>query len=131
MPKHEIFHRAGHPVSEEIKGIVEKYFDAKEIEKLERLGGRILISVAAPYKPKIRKNINIDEEFVSKLKSEKKNFDKLKGILDELSIKQLKKICELMNQPVRSNANSEEIKRELIRSIQAEDYWNSITRNGN
>ena len=130
MPKYEILHRAGQPVSEEIRWIVEKYFDVKEIEKLERLGGRVLISVAAPYKPKIKKNIHIDEVFVSSLKSEKKNFDELKRILDELSIKKLKELCGLMNQPVRSSANSEEIKRELIRSLQAEDYWNSITRNG-
>lgn len=131
MPKHEIFHEAGQPVTDETRWIIKKYFDHKEIEKLERLGGRILISVAAPYNRKVKKDINIDGEFISTLKSKRQDFKELKTILDELSVKQLKKVCNMMNHPVQSSATSEEIKRELIRSIQAQDYWNSISLDKN
>ena len=128
MPKHEIFHKPGDQVSEEIRLIIDKYFDPKQARKLERLGGRILISIATPYKRRAKKEININEEFMSILTSKKRDSDALKSLLDELSIKQLKEVCQEMGHPVRSNATSEEIKRELIRSIQAEDYWNSISK---
>lgn len=128
MPKHEIIHKAGEPVRDDVRWIIDKYFNPKEIEKLERLGGRILISIAAPYKRKIRKKIVIDESFISELKGKKKDTDELKKILDELSVKHLKALCLLINQPVRTNDTAEEIKREIIRNIQAEDYWKSISQ---
>ena len=129
MPKHEIIHKAGQTVSDEIKGIVDRYFDPKEIEKFERLGGRILISIATPYKVKKSRKIAIDEAFISNLKSKKDDIQELRTILDELTIKQLKEVCNFINQPVRSSASSEEIKRELVRSLQAEDFWGRISRN--
>ena len=52
MPKYEIIHKAGEPVAKETKWILDRFFDLKEVKKLERLGGRILISIAAPYKAK-------------------------------------------------------------------------------
>lgn len=128
MPKHEIFHKPGDPVSDQIKWIIDKYFDPKEVEKLERLGGRILISIAAPYKRKMKKEIAIDEEFITNLRSHRRDTATLKTLLDELSIKQLRTVCQTMEHPLKSNAKSEEIKRELIRSMQAEDFWSSISQ---
>lgn len=129
MPKHEIFHKPGNPVSEEIRLIIDKYFDAKQVRRLERLGGRILISIASPYKRRPKKGITINQEFMSILTSKKSDSNALKTLLDELSIKQLKEVSREMGHPMRSNATAEEIKRELIRSIQAEDFWNSISKN--
>ena len=131
MPKHEIIHKAGQPITEEIRWIVDRYFDLKEIEKLERLGGRILISIATPYKSKKPKGITIDETFVDNLKSNRNDVVELRNILDGLTIKQLKEACSLIKHPVRSNATSEGIKRELVRSLQAEDFWSRISHNNN
>jgi len=128
MPKHEIFHKAGEPISSEITYIVEKYFSKKEIQKLERLGGRILISVAAPYKSKTKESFTIDEAFIDKLKTNQSETSELKNILDQLPVKQLREICSILGQPVRSNAVAEEIKRELIRNLQSEEYWQRISR---
>ena len=128
MPKYEIIHKAGQAVNEEIKWIIDKYFDPKEIERLQRLGGRILISIATPYKGKRKKEITIDKSFIENLKLNRNHIDELRGILDELTIKQLKEVCNFINQPVRSSASSEEIKRELVRSLQAEDFWSRISR---
>ncbi|MCK4830780.1 hypothetical protein KA005_84490, partial [bacterium] len=123
MPKYEIIHKAGEPVTDEIRWILDRFFDLKEVKKLERLGGRILISIAAPYKAKKSKEITIDESFVNNLKSNRNDVAALRNILDGLTVKLLKEICGLIKQPVRSNATSEEIKRELVRSLQAEDFW--------
>ena len=129
MPKYEIIHKAGEPVTDEIRWILDRFFDLKEVKKLERLGGRILISIAAPYKAKKSKEITIDDSFVNNLKSNRNDVAALRNILDGLTIKQLKEICGLIKQPVRSNATSEEIKRELVRSLQAEDFWSRISQN--
>ncbi len=130
MPKYEIFHKAGEPISSEITYIVEKYFSKKEIQKLERLGGRILISVAAPYKSKTKESFTIDEAFIEKLKSNQSETVELKKILDKLLVKQLRDLCKILGQPIRSNAVAEEIKRELIRNLQSEEYWQRISKKG-
>jgi hypothetical protein len=128
MPKHEIFHKAGEPVSSEVRYIIDKYFNEKEIKKLERLGGRILLSVSAPYKKKNKEIIAIDQGFIDKLKSNQDKTDELKKMLDRLTVKQLKKLCTALDQPVRSSAVAEEIKRELIRNLQSEEYWQRISK---
>ena len=131
MPKYEIIHKAGEPVTDEIRWILDRFFDLKEVKKLERLGGRILISIAAPYKAKKSKEITIDDSFVNNLKSNRNDVVALRNILDGLTIKQMKEICGLIKQPVRSNATSEGIKRDLVRSLQAEDFWRRISHNNN
>ena len=131
MPKYEIIHKAGEPVTDEIRWILDRFFDLKEVKKLERLGGRILISIAAPYKTKKSKEITIDDSFVNNLKSNRNDVAVLRNILDGLTIKQLKEICGLIKQPVRSNATSEEIERELVRCLRAEDFWKRISHNNN
>jgi len=127
MPKHEIVHKAGQPVTDEIKEIVDKYFEAKEIEKLERLGGRILISISSPYRRKSQKKIVVDEQFVKSLISKKSNTSILMEMLDDLFSKQLKEICKIIKQPVKSNSTIESLKKEIIRNIQAESIWKSIS----
>lgn len=130
MPKHEIFHKAGEPISSEIRYIIQKYFSEKEIQKLERLGGRVLISVSAPYKTKTEEKFTIDEIFIEKLRSNQSKTAELKKILDKLPVKQLRELCIILGQPVRSNAVAEEIKRELIRNLQSEEYWQRISKKG-
>lgn len=128
MPKHEIFHKAGEPISSEIRYIIDKYFSEKEIQKLERLGGRILLSVSAPYKTKTKEIFTINDKFIDELRSNQNETSELKKILDKLSVKQLRELCKRLVQPVRSNAVAEEIKRELIRNLQSEEYWQRISK---
>lgn len=130
MAKHEIFHKAGEPISSEIRYIIEKYFSEKEIKKLERLGGRILLSVSAPYKIKPKETFTIDKMFIDNLRSNQSKTGELKKILDKLPVKQLRELCKTLSQPIRSNAVAEEIKRELIRNLQSEEYWQRISKEG-
>lgn len=132
MPKFEIFHKAGEQVSDDIRYLIRKYFDTKEIEKLERLGGRILVSISAPYnRSRLLKEATIDKSFIDTLRSKSKNVEDLRAILDKLSVKQLKELCGHLDQPVRSGATAEEIKRELTRSLQAADFWKRISTRPN
>jgi len=129
MPKVEIFHSAGHPLSEEMKEKLSKYFEKSNIEKLERFGGRILISITAPYisRGQKRKKIKIDNKFITKLKKIRGSTSKLQKSLDELTIKELKKLARMLTIPIRSNATRSEIKSDLIGSLQAEDFWHGIS----
>jgi hypothetical protein len=47
-----------------------------------------------------------------------------------LSVKQLRELSTRLGQPIRSSATSEEIRTELIRNVQAEEYWRTISSKG-
>ena len=70
----------------------------------------------------------IDETFIDKLKSNQSETHKIKNILDKLPVKQLRELCKMLGQPINSKAVAEEIKRELIRNLQSEEYWQRISK---
>lgn len=130
VPKHEVHHHAGRLLQTELKESLLKYFNESDIKKLERLGGRILFSITAPYtnrKKRDNHSINIDEDFVRKLESLKNSPDEAQEILDSLTVKNLRMLANLIGQPVRSNATASEIRSEIMRFIQAEDFWYRIS----
>jgi len=130
VPKHEIIHPAGHPLQSELKENLLQYFKDSELRRLERLGGRILVSITAPYtnrKRKDRKAINIDHQFVKEVESLKNSPDKIQEVLSNLTIKELRKLGDLVGQPIRSGANAGEIRSELIGYLQSEDIWHRIS----
>lgn len=130
MPKHEIIHPAGQRLSPDIKENLLKFFNNSDLHKLELLGGRISISVTAPYVDKKRRDKTrelIDINFVDKINNTKNDLNKLEDILNNLTIKELKKLCILIGYPVKSNAKSSEIKSELMKNFFAEDFWNRIS----
>ena len=129
MPKHEIHHNPGQPISDEIRELIDRYFDENLKHKLERLGGKIVISITSPkWSPK-----NDDNNFnfsicLHSLEINKDSFDNRKDLLDKLTVKQLKRICKEFGIPVSSNARSEEIKQEILKSLQAPEYWDKISK---
>jgi hypothetical protein len=131
LPKYEIVHPEGKLLDADIKNNLLKYFKNPDIQRLERLGGRILISVTAPYvnrKQKGKNDIVIDNNFVNELDKSKASTKEINSILNKLTISQLRKLSNLMGQPVRSNAKAIEIRAELIKTLQAEDIWQRISK---
>lgn len=49
MPKHEILHTAGTPVDTTLKALIENYVGPETATRLERLGGKVVISVTSPF----------------------------------------------------------------------------------
>lgn len=130
MPKNEIIHQAGHPLPDKLKEFLKEYFKEVELQRFERLGGRIQISLAPSYvtpRKKGRKPIEINDQFLEELKNLKNTPDKIRERLNLLTVKELVKFCGLLGQPVRSNDNANHIREELMRSIYAEDFWNRIS----
>jgi hypothetical protein len=111
MPKFEVIHPEGNLLDNDIKDNLLKYFKNSDIQRLERLGGRISISITAPYtdkKKRIKKDIEIDDIFIKELLSYKDSIEDIKSILNKLRVKQLRKLSGLVGQPIRSNANAGE-----------------------
>jgi len=127
MPKHEIRHKAGQPLSKDEKTIIDKFFGEKESERLQRFGGRIMISVAAPYKEK-KEKVDINDDFIKNLRKISADSNKVKKMIDNLPIKSLKEICFILDQPVKKTAKTQEIIDVIINNIQAADYWNNISK---
>ena len=130
MPKHEIIHPAGQRLPPDIKEILLNFFNISDLQKLELLGGRISISVTAPYvnkkkRDKVREVIDIN--FVNNINNNKHDPNKIQEILSNLTIKELKRLCNLIGHPVKSNAKSSEIQSELMKYFFAEDFWKRIS----
>lgn len=131
MPKHEINHTAGNAVSNELKELLLKFFSEKDIVKLERLGGRVLISLAAPYisKEKRKRNeIEIGEELIGKLRELRNTPDELEKQLDLLSVKQLRELGNIIGHPLRTKSARQERISELVNHFHSEEVWKRISQ---
>ena len=129
MPKHEINHNAGEPVSNEVKELLSRYFDDNEITRIERLGGRILISLSSPYNPRKNKNIPkivVDDVFIKKLQEYKNIPLKLKSHLSQLSVKQIRELGKLIDYPLRTKSSRHELLDELVSHFHSEEVWRQI-----
>lgn len=130
MPKVEILHQETTPIPQELRSFLSKHFPETVLQKLERLGGRILLSIAAPYdkqKKKGAKPIVVDEPYVQHLHLISKSANDLRQELAKLPAKQLRILAKLLKHPVRSNATAVEIRTELLRSLTSEEFWKRIS----
>ena len=130
MPKKEFIHKGGNPISGEVLQILERYFTQKEIDKIERLGGRILVSVSIPYRNKKIKNkdkIEIGDNLIKRLRKIRSNKNELEDVLSELSVKQLRELGKYVGYPLRTKSARQEILDELISCFYGEDIWRKIS----
>jgi len=137
MPSRQVLHPSGNRIPNELRTQLIDYFhfDLHTLERLERLGGRIAVSIAAPYvaqrnqkKGKEARNpVEINQDFVASIKLPKGDPKELETRLKELTAKELRKLAELTGQPLRSDATTAEMRSELSRNLQAEEFWSRIS----
>ena len=130
MPKVEILHQETTQIPPELRSFLSKHFPETVLQKLERLGGRILLSIAAPYdkqEKKGRKLVVVDDSFVQHLRLISPSANDLRQELTKLPAKQLRALAKLLKHPVRSNATAVEIRTELLRSLKSEEFWKKIS----
>lgn len=132
MPRYQVDLKAGDPVPPEIRTLLSPYFKQSEVQRLERLGGRVEVSLVVPYvvKQGARSKTAIDREYITQLESMSVDSGRLRQALDYLTVKQLRDVCKLLNLPFRSRANRPEIVAEIMKSMQARAYWQSISERG-
>ena len=130
MPKHEINHPAGELAPKELRDLLLRFFDDEAIVKLERLGGRVLISLTSPYfqrKKGKRTKVDIGTQFIAELRDLRNDSKALKDKIALLTIKQLKEIGKIFDHPLRSKSARQEMIEELVAHIHGEDVWKRIS----
>jgi len=130
MPKHEILHTAGTPINPQLRSFIEKFLGSETATRLERLGGKIVISVAAPFvtkKDKEAPEIIIDKAFVLALRELRDKPTELKARLAALSIKKLRELSKLIDHPVRTKSTRQEIVEEMTAHFYGEEIWRKIS----
>lgn len=131
MPKHEIQHLPGHHVSGELKELLRRYFSDKDISRLERLGGRVRLSLTAPFnsrKKGERPKIEIDKQLINQLRELRDKPDELKEYLSLLSVKQLRALGNLLAHPLRTKSPRHELIEELVAYFHGEEIWERISK---
>lgn len=130
MPKHEVYHGAGEQVSDDLKELLGHFFKEDDFKRLERFGGRILISLTAPFdsrKDKQKGDIVIGEQLISKLHEIRDNPSELKAQLSGLSIKQLRDLGKMIGHPLRTKSPRQELLGELVSYFHGEEVWKRIS----
>lgn len=130
MPKHEILHTAGHPATKELRELLSQYFGEKDIQKLEKFGGRVVISLTAPYNPKRKgkkPKLEVGERLITSLYEYRDRPDELKEQLGLLSVKQLRELGRRIDHPLRTKSSRQEIIEELVAYFYSEEVWKRIS----
>lgn len=130
MPKHEIHHSAGEPAADEVKQLLQHYFNGKAVDRIERLGGKIIISLTSPHHARKKKNsskIKVDKSFVDKLQECRNKPLELKSQINQLSVKQMRELGKLIEHPLRTKSSRHELLDELIAHFRNEEVWRKIS----
>jgi hypothetical protein len=126
MPKHDMHFKAGQSLPEKLKAFMKDYFSEKDFEKLYKFGGRVQISLTAPFTDRAIQDSDllIDEDFIATLK---KNPTKADDILKNLTKKQLVAVAKLLNFPTTAKATTKEIKKTINDFLKSADKWDKIS----
>ena len=126
MPKYNIIIKPGKELSGKLQKLVKDYFDEKQLEKLERFGGRIQISLTAPYTDRKDQDahIVINELFIAEIKKDLVLAQKKLSIMTK---NQLKEVAKLLNFPIPSKANTKEVRNSIIDFLGSAEKWQGIS----
>lgn len=115
MPKQVIRHQAGCALSEDVRSVLDRFFEEEEIRKLEVLGGTFEMTVSTrPRGIKKKPSQVIDHSYEKNLRRLAANKEDLARELISLNARQLRAVCEKLDLPTSSQLTN----RQLISSIE-------------
>lgn len=126
MPKFDFFINPGDELPKKLQTILLDYFSEKDFEKLSKFGGRVQISLTAPFTDRKEQDnkLIIDDTFVSELKNNPSQSDEK---LKTLTKKQLVKVAALLNFPTTAKATTKEIKKTINDHLNSAEKWDKIS----
>lgn len=129
MPKHNQLFAPGDKVPKDLLNLLQKYFDEKQLIKLEKFGGRVQISLTAPFvdRKKQNKDLIIDENFIQSMY---KDLSQTKIKLKSMTAKQLKFLAEKLNFKISTQASVTEIRKAIFDYFESGEMWKGISRTG-
>lgn len=127
MPKFDIVLKPGEKVPEEFKQLLNDKFGEQQLDKLKRFGGRIQLSLTAPFtdRKEQKKKILIDDSFVKQITSSRRTADEKLG---KMTLKQMRELARFVNFPIASKTTVEEARRQLISYLFSSDTWKKISK---
>ncbi|MBP8114687.1 MAG: hypothetical protein KAY50_04965 [Chitinophagaceae bacterium] len=126
MPKFDFFISPGDDLPKKMQTILQEYFSENDFEKLSKFGGRVQISVTAPFTDRKKQDnkLLIDDVFIAQLKINPSQSDEK---LKTLTKKQLVKVASLLNFPTTAKATTKEIKKTINDHLNSSEKWDKIS----
>ena len=126
MPKFDFFISPGDDLPKKMQTILQEYFTENDFEKLSKFGGRVQISVTAPFTDRKKQDnkLLIDDVFIAQLKINPSQSDEK---LKTLTKKQLVKVASLLNFPTTAKATTKEIKKTINDHLNSSEKWDKIS----
>lgn len=126
MPKFDVYINPGEKLPQKLQTVLFDYFSKKDFEKLSKFGGRIQISLTAPYTRRQEQDnkLIINDSFIEELKRKPSQAD---NKLKRLTKKQLVKVAALLRFPTTTKASKKEIKKAIIDHLNSSEKWSKIS----
>lgn len=126
MPNYNYYIKPGENFPNDLTQIIEKIFSNKDIEKLRKFGGRIQISLTAPYtdRKKQRQEFIVNDEYIQRFKN---NIEFAKSEITSLKMSQIKELAKILNFPISSKTTIQEAKKYLFEFLASDTKWQSIS----
>jgi hypothetical protein len=130
MPKLHLDFVPGSPIVDDWNGFLVAHFGPKIIERLERLGGRLTISLAVPFIPKDRsiKSPSFDDNELATIRGLSVDKTALQSRLDTYDAKNLRLACERLGIAVSKKVPRIELIAEIMRCLNSNAMWEGISR---
>lgn len=127
MPKYDIILKPGEEIPGEFKSLLEEKFDEKSLDKLKRFGGRVQLSLTAPFtdRKQQKKGLSVDHTLIDNLASSKENATK---ILAKMTLKQIREVAKFVGFPIASKTTVEEARKQVISYLFSDDTWKKISK---
>lgn len=127
MPKYDILIKPGEVIPKEFEDLLRNKFDEKCLERLKRFGGRIQLSITAPFtdRKQQKKGVTVDQMLLDELAASNENATK---ILGEMTLKQIREAAKFVGFPIASKTTVEEARKQMISYLFSDDTWKKISK---
>jgi hypothetical protein len=125
MPKHQIDVEPNAELAVGDAEVVKRFFGVRNLEEVQRLGGRITVMLSlGPTRKPAKKEL--EASYVEYLKKFTGPVGEIREKLSHLTTKELKIISKYLEIPTRSSARADEIISSIISSVTAGRKFGSI-----
>jgi hypothetical protein len=127
MPKFNMILKPGEEIPEEFREILKNKFNEKSIDKLKRFGGRIQISLTAPFtdRKEQKKGLLVDKALIERITS---SIEIASEVLSKMTLKQVREIAKFVGFPISSKTTVEEARKQLVSYLFSNDTWKKISK---
>jgi hypothetical protein len=126
MPKHDIFLKPAEKLPKDLEIFINNTFKPIDLEKLLKFGGRIQVSITAPFtnRKSQNKDLKIDEKFMRKLVSLPEKSDLQ---LKDLTKEQLLIVADKLKLKFNSKMAIREVRNSIVDFLNSSRKWSAIS----